>query len=125
MQIYHKRNTPDGLISGVLDVVSLDSFAEQMKEFLEESGKGGVTIFKIELEPLLDSKEYPEIPKLRGRHLDDTEVFELEKAVRAVLLKGKRKRRRFTIKELEIVVADSVGSILFALGMSYPEDYHV
>lgn len=124
MQIYYKRNAPDGLIYGVLDVVSLDSFAEQMKGFFEESGESGVTILKMEPEPSLDSKEYPEIPKLRNCHLDDTEVLELEKAVRELLRKGKRKRKAFTLKSLDIAVADGTCSILFALGMSYPEDYH-
>lgn len=54
MQFYYKRETNDGLISGILDVIDLDSFAEQLEEFLEDSSNGEVVIFRVDKEGTFD-----------------------------------------------------------------------
>jgi hypothetical protein len=58
---------------------------------------------------------------MRHRQLSETEAYMLEKAVREVLWKGKRKRTPFTLESLDVAVKDSTAWILRALGMYYPD----
>lgn len=57
----------------------------------------------------------------RSVKLTAKEVFELENVVRELLWKGKRKRKAFTLRSLDIAVSDGGGRILQALGMCYPD----
>ena len=48
MQIYYERVDEEGKkVAGALDVIDLESFADQMIEFLDESPDSNVTILRV------------------------------------------------------------------------------
>lgn len=85
----------------------------------------GIDITTFDLKPGSDMEAQEPIQYVdtaeRSVQMTQDEAFEVENAVRELLCKGVRKRKPFTDDDLDKAVADSVGQIMVALKMHYPD----